>query len=111
MIKATASSAEDKEWLAIISGQLDELIKILRLGDVPVIWGVADIATWLDLSEVTVKLRVITQKDFPPEFVPTGSSEASRRWFAADIVRWAKKNVGAIPRGRRKKKSTANTVI
>ncbi|MCL4722748.1 MAG: hypothetical protein KJZ90_00535 [Rhodocyclaceae bacterium] len=75
-----------------ISQQLAELIAAARLKEAPEIWGTADIAAWLDISEVTVKMRVINRPGFPKPIDATGAQEGKKRYFAKEVINWAEKN-------------------
>lgn len=57
---------------------------------VPVLWDQEDIAAWMKMAVSTVKLSVLPRKDFPASFVPTGKDAGQRRWFANDVIAWAR---------------------
>ncbi|RQZ27335.1 DNA-binding protein [Burkholderia sp. Bp9017] len=70
------------------------------------LWSTEQIAQWLGLSKATVELRVVTRKDFPAGMRPVESQQAQRRWFASDVLEWARRNRGTLPTprpGRRRK--------
>ncbi|CAM2154349.1 DNA-binding protein [Paraburkholderia tropica] len=70
------------------------------------LWSTEQIAQWLGLSKQSVELRVVTRPDFPGAFRPVNSAQAQRRWFASDVLDWARKNKGGLPLprpGRRRK--------
>jgi hypothetical protein len=70
------------------------------------LWSTEQIAAWLSLSKQTVELRVVTRKGFPAALRPVDSKQAQRRWFASDVLEWARKNKGVLPAprpGRRRK--------
>ncbi len=70
------------------------------------LWSVEQIAQWLGLSKQTVELRVVTRPDFPAGLRPVETKQAQRRWFASDVLEWARRNKGALPAprpGRRRK--------
>lgn len=52
----------------------------------PPLWGIPEIAEWLNVSEVTVKIRTIKLKDFPEPVSPSGSTEGMKRWFADEVI-------------------------
>ncbi|MDR5777370.1 MULTISPECIES: hypothetical protein [unclassified Caballeronia] len=64
------------------------------------LWSVDQIAQWLGLSKTTVEMRVVTRPGFPSSFRPVDSKQAQRRWFASDVLEWARSNKGVIPAGR-----------
>lgn len=64
------------------------------------LWTVADIADYIQLSEFTVSRRVVNQPSFP-----TPVALSSRRWFAGEVISWAKKNRSTLPRSRSNKNS------
>lgn len=65
------------------------------------LWTVDEIANWLKLSKVTVELRVVTRPGFPAALRPVDTKQAQRRWFASDVVMWARKHRGTLPEPRR----------
>ncbi|WP_282509650.1 hypothetical protein [Burkholderia cepacia] len=70
------------------------------------LWSTEQIAKWLGLSKATVELRVVSRKDFPAGIRPVESQQAQRRWFASDVLEWARCNRGTLPTprpGRRRK--------
>lgn len=64
------------------------------------LWSSEQIAEWFGLSKVTVEARVVTRKGFPAAIRPVESKQAQRRWFASDVVEWARSNRGALPVGK-----------
>jgi len=55
------------------------------------IWDANDIALWLKLSTSLVKRSVIVRSDFPKAITPCHiESTSTRRWFAKDVITWAK---------------------
>ena len=77
------------------------------------LWSVEQIAGWLSLSKVTVELRVVTRPGFPAPIRPVDTKQAQRRWFASDVVEWARGNQGSIPTSRpgRRRKTTREAEI
>lgn len=70
------------------------------------LWSSEQIAQWLGLSKQTVEIRVVTRPGFPAALRPVESKQAQRRWFASDVLEWARSNKGLIPAakpGRRRK--------
>jgi hypothetical protein len=63
------------------------------------LWSVEQVADWFGLSKVTVEARVVTRPDFPAAR-PVDSKQAQRRWFASDVVEWARSKTGALPSAR-----------
>ncbi|MFM2465178.1 hypothetical protein P0D87_16160 [Paraburkholderia sp. RL17-368-BIF-A] len=73
------------------------------------LWSTEQIAQWLGLSKQTVELRVVTRPGFPAPLRPVDSKKAQRRWFASDVLEWARSNKGTLPAsrpGRRRKGAT-----
>lgn len=76
------------------------------------LWNIDQIAEWLGLSKVSVESRVVTRPDFPKALRPVDSKQAQRRWFASDVLEWARLNTGVIPTPRpgRKRKPVNGAV-
>ncbi|WP_426781087.1 hypothetical protein [Pseudomonas syringae] len=67
------------------------------------LWAFYDIAQYLKLSQYTVERRVVVQPGFPEAFQPcsTGKgSKAVKRWFAGEVIKWARQNRAKLPRAR-----------
>lgn len=64
------------------------------------LWSTEQIAQWLGLSKQSVELRVVSRPDFPAALRPVDSTQAQRRWFASDVLTWARANRGALPTPR-----------
>ncbi len=64
------------------------------------LWTSKEIGEYLKLSPITVEQRVATRPDFPEPLQPCGTVKAMKRWFAADVKRWARQNSSKLPRGR-----------
>jgi predicted DNA-binding transcriptional regulator AlpA len=64
------------------------------------LWSTDQIASWLGLSKATVELRVVSRRDFPAGLRPVESKQAQRRWFASDVLEWARRNRGTLPAPR-----------
>lgn len=71
------------------------------------LWDVEGIADWLHLSGSTVKQRVVCQPGFPKPVQPGGSKNSQPRWFAAEVIAWARENRGTLPSGRRSRAKAA----
>lgn len=72
------------------------------------LWSVDQIAQWLGLSKQSVELRVVTRPDFPAGLRPVDTRQAQRRWFASDVMEWARRSKGTLPAprpGRRRKEA------
>ncbi|MFP3604697.1 hypothetical protein [Paraburkholderia sp. SIMBA_053] len=89
--------------------RIDRLIQALerpQLKPEETLWKSEQIADWLGLSKQTVELRVVSRPDFPAALRPVDSKQAQRRWFASDVMKWARSTAGTIPAsrpGRRRK--------
>ena len=96
--------SELQELLPVLTRLVLALEKPKRLDET--LWSTEQIAQWLGLSKQTVELRVVTRPDFPGALRPVDSVQAQRRWFASDVLDWARRNKGTLqaPRpGRRRK--------
>lgn len=92
------------EFLARMERLVSAIEKPKRLDET--LWSTDQIAQWLGLSKPTVELRVVTRKDFPAALRPVETKQAQRRWFASDVLEWARSNRGTLPPprpGRRRK--------
>jgi hypothetical protein len=70
------------------------------------LWSSEQIGQWLGLSKQTVEIRVVTRPGFPAALRPVDSKQAQRRWFANEVLEWARANKGVLPApkpGRRRK--------
>lgn len=67
------------------------------------LWTFDDIAQYLKLSQYTVERRVVVQPSFPHSFQPCATvrgSKAVKRWFAGEVIKWARQNRAKIPLAR-----------
>ncbi|WP_080228268.1 hypothetical protein [Pseudomonas syringae] len=67
------------------------------------LWTFDEIAQYLKLSQYTVERRVVVQPGFPDPFQPcaTGNgSKAVKRWFAGEVIKWARQNKAKLPTAR-----------
>lgn len=84
-----------QDLLLQLSKNVAEIARSLKFKGAPRLWTIADIAEWLDLSEITVKARVIKRQGFPAPVAPTGHADKARkRWFADEVIRWARHDRG-----------------
>lgn len=86
------------EFLAQMERLVSAVEKPKRLDET--LWSSDQIAQWLGLSKITVELRVVTRADFPKAFRPVESKQAHRRWFASEVLEWARSNRGTLPASR-----------
>lgn len=86
----------------ILFSKFDRLIAAMEIKSAPAIWGVEQIASWMGLSEVTVATKVIFRPDFPSPFTPAKDG-GHKRWFADDVIEWARLNRGLLPKSKPKK--------
>lgn len=65
------------------------------------LWTADDIASYLKLAVDTTERRVVTRPDFPVPLQPclTGK-RAAKRWFAGEVIEWARKNRSRLPAPR-----------
>jgi len=89
-----------------LAATLAELVAHLKRQQAPVqdeLWTSEDVAAWLKLSLVTVERRVVTRPDFPAALQPCQTGKrAARRWFAADVKRWARQHRSQLPQPRQR---------
>ncbi|MEE4820460.1 hypothetical protein V2K62_22015 [Pseudomonas alliivorans] len=67
------------------------------------LWTFDDIAQYLKLSQYTVERRVVVQPSFPQAFQPCAKgkgSKAVKRWFAGEVIKWARQNRAKLPVAR-----------
>lgn len=84
--------------------RIDALVAQLskpQIGIENTLWDGEEIADWLHLSASTVKQRVVCQPGFPKPVQPGGSKNSQPRWFASEVITWARENRGTLPTGRR----------
>jgi len=88
---------------------LAELVAQLKRPNVSAdeeLWTCEDVAEWLKLAPDTVERRVVTRPDFPPPLQPCMTGKrASRRWFAAEVRRWARQHRSSLPVPRQRKRA------
>ncbi|KWS20857.1 hypothetical protein AL062_02770 [Pseudomonas syringae pv. syringae] len=64
------------------------------------LWTFDDIANYLKLSQYTVERRVVVQAGFPEALQPCATSKGSKavkRWFAGEVIKWARQNRAKLP--------------
>lgn len=109
LIDGLAQQTGDATVLAPLITRLDRLIDAIEkqpLKPEETLWSSDQIACWLGLSKQTVETRVVTRLGFPAALRPVDSKQAQRRWFASDVMEWARSSSGTIPTsrpGRRRK--------
>lgn len=64
----------------------------------PELWSEDDIATWLEVSITSVK-RMAARPGFPEPFCPV-STDASKRYFADEVIEFVRLNKGNVPSKR-----------
>ena len=72
------------------------------------LWTAEDIAGYLKLAVDTTERRVVTRPDFPAPLQPcqTGT-RAAKRWFAGEVITWARQSRSKIPKPRANRKGGA----
>ncbi|SDF23595.1 hypothetical protein [Phytopseudomonas seleniipraecipitans] len=70
------------------------------------LWTSDDIANYLKLATYTIERRVVTRPEFPAPLQPclTGA-RAVKRWFAGEVITWARQNRSKLPSGRARRKA------
>jgi hypothetical protein len=70
------------------------------------LWTADDIAQYLKLAQYTVERRVVVQPGFPTPFQPCATgAKAVKRWFAGEVIKWARQNRAKLPTPRPSKKA------
>lgn len=92
--------AEQPAGMAELMARLDKLVVALSVKSAPALWNAEQIGEWIGLSEYTVKQKVVCQEGFPAPVKATGLKDCSRRWFADEVIDWARKHRGALPAAR-----------
>ncbi|WP_046235055.1 hypothetical protein [Pseudomonas syringae pv. coryli] len=67
------------------------------------LWTFDDIAQYMKLSQYTVERRVVVQPGFPDAIQPCAigkGSKAVKRWFAGEVIKWARQNRAKLPIAR-----------
>lgn len=67
------------------------------------LWTFDDIAQYLKLSQYTVERRAVVRSGFPEALQPCASgkgSKAVKRWFAGEVIKWARQNRAKLPCAR-----------
>lgn len=90
---------------------MERLTIALETKDVPKLWSQEQIAHWLGLSESTVANRVVSRPSFPSPTLPTGAGEGKKRWFADEVIDWARCNRGMLPKPRSKRDQSSRDAI
>jgi len=84
----------------LIIDALKTIARQVQDNSVPVedqMWTAEQIGNYMKLSAFTVSQKVVTRPGFPAPCLPTGST---KRWFAGEVIQWAKLNRGKLPIGR-----------
>lgn len=94
--------------LVNLIGSIQELIRQLQHPAVAAeheLWTSQEIAAYLKLSACTVERRVVVQPDFPMSIQPCSTgAKAAKRWFAAEVITWARQHRSRLPVSRRSRK-------
>ncbi|MBI6669855.1 hypothetical protein B1F73_04525 [Pseudomonas syringae] len=72
------------------------------------LWTFEDIAQYLKLSQYTVERRVVVRPGFPEALQPCASgkgTKAVKRWFAGEVIKWARQNRAKLPSARSPRKA------
>lgn len=92
--------SQETEKLNALLPRIDRLVAALERKNTDLestLWSIGDLADWFGLSQATIESRVVTRKSFPAAVRPVATTHAQRRWFASDVVAWARNNRGALP--------------
>lgn len=96
------TDAESADLLITLRALVTEL-RAPRVSIEDELWTFDDIAQYLKLSQYTVERRVVVQPGFPDALQPcaTGKgSKAVKRWFAGEVIKWARQNRARLPVAR-----------
>jgi hypothetical protein len=91
------------QQIELLVPRLEALLKDLEKCSLPLedrLWDVAEIAEWLRLSVDTVSRSVVTRPGFPAPVQAVAGALARRRWFAGEVIRWARQNRDRLPARR-----------
>ncbi|WP_068390043.1 hypothetical protein [Ventosimonas gracilis] len=109
IVKQSATTQED------IASVLNELVLFLKRPNIAAddeLWTCEDIAAYLKLSTATVERRVVVRPEFPEAIQPCATGKhAVRRWFAGDVIRWAKQNKGKLPKSKARGRQPSRPAI
>ena len=61
------------------------------MSELPTLWTAKEIADWMQYKPEHVRKNIVTLPDFPRAFNPSGKLHGVKRWFADDVVDWARK--------------------
>jgi hypothetical protein len=106
LTRQTTSEKEDNLNLASLDALLSRLDRLIIALSPPQthpdnqLWGIEQIAAWMKLSIDTITRFVITRSDFPIPVQPVGTQSARKRWFAGEVLRWAKQHRTTIAKPR-----------
>lgn len=102
---APQPDAQPTELLVALKQLVDQLSNP-RVNQADELWTSDDIASYLKLAADTTKRRVVTRPDFPSPLQPclTGA-RAEKRWFAAEVITWARQNRSKLPTPRQRRKA------
>lgn len=88
---------------------IQKLIVQLQRPDIPirdVLWTATDIADYLKLSTYSVERRVTLTPGFPESVQPCSDGpKALKRWFAGEVIDWARQHRARLPKGRSRQPS------
>ncbi|KWS31819.1 hypothetical protein AL059_02000 [Pseudomonas syringae pv. papulans] len=93
---------DDQDLLMTLRALVNEL-RASRVSIDNELWTFDDIAQYLKLSQYTVERRVVVQPGFPEPFQPCAigrGTKAVKRWFAGEVIKWARQNRAKIPCAR-----------
>jgi len=92
----------EKTLIAVFSN-LAEQFKKTQIPVEDTLWSHIEIADYLKLATEVVSRYVVTRTDFPEPLQPCPTGKrAAKRWFAGEVIRWAKQNRGDLPKPRSK---------
>jgi len=97
------NNSVEHNGLAAAIYELIEQMKKPKISEDDILWTFSEIADYLKLSVFTVETKVVKRPDFPNALQPClGRHQGQKRWFARDVIDWARRNSSGIPRGRNK---------
>ena len=72
------------------------------------LWTAEVVAGYLKLAVDTTERRVVTRPDFPTPLQPCQTGKrAAKRWFAGEVITWARQSRSKLPKPRPSRKGGA----
>ena len=99
------NQADQAELMLALRALVEQMAQP-RVAPADELWTTDDIAAYLKLAADTTERRVVTRPDFPAPLQPCQTGrKAAKRWFAAEVITWARQNRSKLPAGRTRRKA------